>query len=253
MQLNLKSAMAAVALALLASTANAALPPPSGANGSDLILNVWNANDANQGYTLDTGIVAGTWNPAVAFSVTITNAGVLAAYNNTGTGLGGTAWNVTGAQGTGQGTANSFWTTVDTNVAANLGSGAGDAPASVNSAVSAAAQAFLVLNNNGTSQSSDGTWANSTAQGGSNLTATTEALGSGSLYFARYQPAVAGLVSLYSGTWSLVWNGAQGAATSATLSWTPTSVPVPAALWLLGSGLLGVAGVGRRRQTLNAA
>ncbi len=30
---------------------------------------------------------------------------------------------------------------------------------------------------------------------------------------------------------------------------TPTAVPIPAALWLLGSGLLGLAGVGRRRST----
>ncbi|MEO8133735.1 MAG: VPLPA-CTERM sorting domain-containing protein, partial [Betaproteobacteria bacterium] len=45
------------------------------------------------------------------------------------------------------------------------------------------------------------------------------------------------------GTWSLASNG--------TLTWNATAavVPVPAAVWLLGSGLLGLVGVGRRRSS----
>ena len=255
MQLNLKSAMAAVALALLASTANAALPAPNSANGSDLILNIWNGNLANQGYTFDTGLSVATWNPAAAFSVTISGAGVVAAFNDASGGVGGTAWDIVGARTTGAGAGNTFWTTVDINDPTLLGSGAGDPPANIGAAVSSASTAFLALSSNNTvlSQVSDGQWAGTLAQGGGNLTANTENLSPGTMYFAKYNQALSGLVSIYAGTWSLTWNGAAGSATSATLTWTPTSVPVPAALWLLGSGLLGVAGVGRRRQAQVAA
>ena len=251
MHLNLKSAMAAVALALLAGTANAALPAPNSANGSDLILNIWNGNDVNQGFVFDTGLSVATWNPAVAFTTTITNAGVLAAFNNTATGGStGTVWDVVGARTTGAGAGNTFWTTVVDPT--TLGSAAGDLPASITAAVNAASVAFAAQSSNQTSQASDAFWAGQMAAGQGNISAVTELLGPGTQSFARYNQGLSNLVSVYAGTWALTWNAAAGSATSATLTWTPTSVPVPAALWLLGSGLLGVAGVGRRRQTLAA-
>jgi hypothetical protein len=247
MHLNLKSAMAAVALALLASTANAALPAPNSANGSDLILNIWDGNLASQGFTYDTGLSVATWNPAAAFSVTITNAGVLASFNDTvNGGTTGTVWDVVGARTTGAGAGNTFWTTVVDPT--TLGAAAGDVASSIGAAVTASSTAFLAQNSNQTSQSSDAFWAGQLAAGAGNISAVTELLGPGTQSFARYNQGLSNLVSVYAGTWALTWNAAAGSATSATLTWTPSAVPIPAALWLLGSGLLGVAGVGRRRQ-----
>ena len=58
-------------------------------------------------------------------------------------------------------------------------------------------------------------------------------------------------------TWSspysvLVGESIINGTASISLSGTATVVPVPAALWLLGSGLLGLAGVARRRRALVA-
>ena len=55
-------------------------------------------------------------------------------------------------------------------------------------------------------------------------------------------------------TWStpvslLVYGQTISSIATVSLSGTATPVPVPAALWLLGSGLLGLAGVARRRKT----
>jgi hypothetical protein len=41
--------------------------------------------------------------------------------------------------------------------------------------------------------------------------------------------------------------------TNGTLSLTQTPVPLPAAVWLFGSGLLGLAGIGRRRSVIAAS
>jgi hypothetical protein len=58
----------------------------------------------------------------------------------------------------------------------------------------------------------------------------------------------------YTLTWSnpysvLVGESIISGTASVSLSGTATLVPVPAALWLLGSGILGLAGIARRRRT----
>ena len=80
----------------------------------------------------------------------------------------------------------------------------------------------------------------------------TGILGSSLSYFtATANGDTAGDASIFSqiaGTWNLASNG--------TLTWNAaqvSSVPVPAAVWLLGSGLMGLVGVGRRRAANNMA
>jgi hypothetical protein len=83
--------------------------------------------------------------------------------------------------------------------------------------------------------------------GGTLPFAITGLLGASLSYFtATVNGAFAGDASTFSqiaGTWSLGNDG--------TLTWNTAAavVPVPAAIWLLGSGLLGLVGVGRRRNS----
>ena len=63
-----------------------------------------------------------------------------------------------------------------------------------------------------------------------------------------YDPGTGAYVLTWSGPYSvLVGESVISGTASVSLSGTATLVPVPAALWLLGSGLLGLAGIARRR------
>jgi len=66
-----------------------------------------------------------------------------------------------------------------------------------------------------------------------------------------YDPETGAYVLTWSNPYSIEGTITSGTAT-VTLSGTATVVPVPAALWLLGSGLLGLAGIARRRRALVA-
>jgi hypothetical protein len=66
--------------------------------------------------------------------------------------------------------------------------------------------------------------------------------------YSNNTSGTAGAANVYETVaYSLNWNAATGIA-----SLTATAVPLPAAAWLFGSGLLGLMGVGRRRQALSA-
>jgi hypothetical protein len=68
-----------------------------------------------------------------------------------------------------------------------------------------------------------------------------------------YNPGTGAYALTWSNPFSLLVAGQtiSGSAT-VSLSGTATLVPVPAAIWLLGSGLLGLAGVARRRKALTS-
>lgn len=74
---------------------------------------------------------------------------------------------------------------------------------------------------------------------------TNDLIGFGSMNFYKmtafgpaYNPST---VTQLAGTWTLASNG--------DLTYSVSNVPLPAAVWLFGSGLLGLVGVARRRKT----
>jgi hypothetical protein len=71
-------------------------------------------------------------------------------------------------------------------------------------------------------------------------------IGTGSLLLDVF--SYAHVTGGYVGSNSIVMNG-QSFTTSATVSYDVTPTPVPAAVWLLGSGLLSIAGLRRKQNT----
>ena len=237
MTFNFKSALAVAALALGAASAQAGVTP------GHITFDIWQG--VGSGFTVDTGLTASTWNASVPFSVTITNAGVVAGYNSDPNASGlNTFWNVAAASAT------TYYTTVVSNNTATLGSGLGEGNTEQAAALSNMSAIYATVTTLTASTAADGTWAATTSQAAGNLFEQTDKAGPGSLYFGAYDANAN--VTLFSGTWSLTFNGPKGSATAATLTWTPTGVPLPAAVYLLGSGLLGMAGVGRRRKVVVA-
>jgi len=259
MKFTLKTAGAAVALALAASGAHAALVQPNTGTGSDIVINIWDNDSGTAGFTQDTGLNVGSWNPANSFSITLNTAGSLAAFNQNST---GTFWNVVAAKGNGTTGTNIYYTSTQTN-----GPTAGDTGGSIQTAVGNAVTDYSGLSTHSgntfgasstgktTSVASDAPagWAGQLSQGGGVLNDPTDQFAdstgsstSSSMFFESLNASSAS-TSVYNGYWTLSFNGTGGSATSATLTWTPTAVPLPAAVWLFGSGVLGLAGIGRRR------
>jgi hypothetical protein len=102
-------------------------------------------------------------------------------------------------------------------------------------------------------------WAASLSQGSGQINNSTDIIAdtsgtdTSSTAFFKALNSTGTVETVISGVWSLVFNAVGGSATSATLTWTPTAVPLPAAVWLLGSALLGLAGVSRRRLAVSSA
>jgi hypothetical protein len=239
MNVTIKSALAVAALALGASAAQAAIP------AGNIVFNEWNNATNAQGYTWDTGLAAASFTGNTSFSVTLTNAAAIAAFNSNSANV---QWNVAGAAGA------NYFTTGTTNNVLNYGSNIGEGNFEQSSAVSAAGTIYSSLTTN-TASLSSAYWAASFSQGNGSLADLTDKIGGGASSSMNFLVLDTNATpTLFSGTWTLQFlNAAGGLATtgtavSAVLAWSPTAVPLPAAVWLLGSGLAGLAGIGRRRK-----
>ncbi len=260
MKFNIQTVGAAIALAVVSNGAFAALNLPSATNGSDLTFNIWDANNDNDGFTQDLGVQVGAFNAANPYSITITNSAVLAAFNSDSE---GTTWDINGATAgsAGKGTyditnqVNTLSSPLDTGQQIDQAVG-GETTAYVSFKAQSGQTFSTSATGSATFSSSQTYWSATTAGGTGGLNEQDTQLAdltgtdtSSQLYFDQLTTpnGTTGLATVLAGQWTLAFNGASGSATSATLTWTPTPVPLPDAVWLLGSGLLGLAGIGRRR------
>jgi hypothetical protein len=271
MKMKLKLLLVTAVAALgVSSQAFATYTDGNGVNGSSLILNVWDTvTKESYSATLEipsNNLTYSTFNGGPTFTAL--------AGNSTFTGLFGNnnaadiRWNIAAdlndvlAGGT-----------PGANIPWSLGFTAASLPASLNGSQMNAANVKFntwvnLLNGHqtatgsGLTTSTDATqlWNMnnaSAAWGGTNGGGTlpfsiTGLLGDSLSYFqatanGRFA-ADASTFAQIAGTWSL--------ASSGTLTWNEApigAVPVPAAAWLLGSGLMGLVGVGRRRATKGVA
>jgi hypothetical protein len=276
----LKSAIAG-ALALGASSAFAMGTPSS--NGSDLILIVEN-NTTQAAYALDTGISLSSLLPGSgAFVPGATLSTALAGLNKTisasttlqnflaANPASGDSWALEGAQYNGSltgGAATNSNTKAAGKALGVFASALGTInPSAVNQEQLLAYQGFLNGLNGSVGQTNGGLFAlttatETTAAKYTNDESSSQAAAKYGMVGAPDMSALGSTVQLFgftgnggTGTLQSYVLGTAGVDASGNLTFTGNStgggapVPLPAAVWLLGSGLLGLVGVSRRRKT----
>lgn len=252
------------ALALGASVAaHASIVVPSSSSTGDLILwaDVFNGTTLVDAFAGDTGIsVSGVTSTSAPAKFTNANLNTLLADATTGTTV---VWGLQGGNGTSSGApymlssvgtsvATAFGTGTDGSVLNGMGLGLTSEIRELNS---------FVDSTNSFQKNNDGT----TALGGTGFNPTAQAADVYNWYGNTKSIAVTGLgtqAALYlltaadtnGGTPVTFTDLLNATLTSTGLSFstlsTTSPVPVPAAVWLLGSGLLGLAGVARRKASV---
>ncbi|TCV89528.1 VPLPA-CTERM sorting domain-containing protein [Sulfurirhabdus autotrophica] len=256
--------LVAATMFAVAGQAAAAIAPGSSGNG-ELFLSVYDSV-ALTSYTRDLGIDMNTFNASgsnAGYSLSFAGDSLLAsAFGSLATNS-NLLWNVAALDSTVNpgnsfvgmqflSTTNASLATVKTQTNTNL-AGFATVDGYVN-AVNAGATDF-VTNNSSTAASADGSsyFGNSFGNNWNKKAVfdSTAAVGSSLNFFALTPSDNSGLhkatVTQFgnadgAATWTLASNG-----TLSYVSPAPSAVPVPAAVWLLGSGLIGMVGVARRK------
>ncbi len=267
MNWKLKLVAAAMAVAS-AAPASAALAPASSGDGS-LFLTVWNSTVS---YTRDLGTTLSGFLSSVA-GTTTTFAGDALFASTFGTNPTGFNWNIVagdqtllaGSEPTRLLTTGAYGLTLTASSPSVTRSGVVSAGGSISNFTNALNSSFgcntaascTAAAGSGVGYGGDASWANNIGNSvPGTLSNTSTAFGdAGKLgfYFFNSQ-ATSSLTQANRSTFNIdpSTRGYWTLASNGDAVWTGVSaVPVPAAVWLLGSGLMGMVGIGRRKQ--NAA
>lgn len=271
MKMKMKALVAVTAMAIGAQAQAAINSDAATVDGSgELFLSVVDRGPVPKSYILDLGVTAATFlaSDSASYSLSFAADSNLTSFLASATGT--VSWNLAAGHAVSDWTSNNYgyMSTAPTALIANTNTpqgftGIGNAlgqidiyTASANLALTGAAKTDMSINTSVTVNSSSnafydfGTWGDTW----SNSHSTEATLGSSMAFYlvagdysADPEAGNVSRVQQFSGEWTLASNGLLTYSTA-----TPPTVPVPAAVWLLGSALIGMVGVARRKSEVKS-